>query len=207
MGRFSKGIEKVERMAVNMRITIGRQCGCNADLIGEKLAKRLGLTLYNKKAIQKLADEKGVYERYPNYFGEKDADPFLVAIVRSEQNDTAMKTPGKALHATIGDEPCVIIGRCGNYVYGQEPDTVTVFLSGDKKTRVRTIMEKHSCSEMKAKQLVEKTDARRRAYHEYYCNQAWGEAANYNLCLDESVLGVDGVVEMICRYVELAKLQ
>ena len=59
-----------------MRITIARQCGCNGDLIGEKLAERLGLTLYNKKAIQKLADEKGVYERYPNYFGEKEADPF-----------------------------------------------------------------------------------------------------------------------------------
>ena len=90
-------------------------------------------------------------------------------------------------------------------MYGQEPDTVTVFLCGDKKVRVQTIMEKHGCPEMKAKQLVEKTDARRRAYHEYYCNQAWGEAANYNLCLDESVLGVDGVVEMICKYVELTK--
>ena len=99
-----------------MRITIARQCGCNGDLIGEKLAERLGLTLYNKKAIQKLADEKGVYERYPNYFGEKEADPFLAAIVRSEQSDTAMKAPGKALHETIRKEPCVIIGRCGNYV-------------------------------------------------------------------------------------------
>ena len=186
-----------------MRITIARQCGCNGDLIGEKLAERLGLTLYNKKAIQKLADEKGVYDRYPNYFGEKEADPFLAAIVRGEQSDTAMKTPGKALHATIGDEPCVIIGRCGNYVYGQEPDTVTVFLCGEKKMRVRTIMEKHGCSEMKAKQLVEKTDARRKAYHEYYSGQEWGEAGNYQLCLDESMLGVDGVVEMVCKYVEL----
>lgn len=190
-----------------MRITIARQCGCNGDPVGEKLAERLGLTFYNKKAIQELADAKGVYEHYPNFFGEKEADPFLAAMVKGEQNETIRQTPGKALRATIGDEPCVIIGRCGNYVYGQEPDTVTVFLCGDKKARVQTIMEKHGCSEHKAKQLVEKTDARRKAYHEYYSGQEWGEAGNYRLCLDESVLGVDGVVEMICKYVELVKAQ
>ena len=186
-----------------MRITIGRQCGCNGDPIGEALAKRLGVPFYNKKTIRQLADEKGVYERYPNYFGEKEADPFMAAIARGEQNDAVKKTPAKALAETIGDQSCVIIGRCGNYVYGEDPDTVTVFLSGDKAARVKTIMVKHGCSESKAKQLIEKTDARRRAYHEYYCDQAWGEAANYRLCLDESALGVDGVVEMICKYVEL----
>lgn len=188
-----------------MRITIARQCGCNGDSVGEKLAERLGLTLYNKKAIQALADEKGVYERYPNFFGEKEADPFLAVMVKGEQNETIRQTPAKALQATIGDASCVIIGRCGNYVYGQELDTITVFLCGDKKTRVQTIMQKHGCSEHKAKQLVEKTDARRKAYHEYYSGQEWGEAGNYQLCLDESLLGVDGVVEMICKYVELTR--
>ena len=78
-----------------------------------------------------------------------------------------------------------------------------VFLCGDIDGRVKRIAEKHGVSARKAKILVEETDARRRSYHDYYSGENWGYSGNYDLCLDEIKIGVDGVVEMVAAYVGL----
>lgn len=116
-------------------------------------------------------------------------------------SDVIRSIPKKALDAVVAEPQGVLIGRCGNYVYGQQ--AVKVFLCGDKKKRVQTIKEKHACSEREAARLVDKTDEKRSAYHNYYTGQEWGQAGNYDLCLDETALGVDGVVKMICAYIEI----
>ena len=45
-----------------MIITIGRECGCNADEIGRMLAGKYGIFCYTKAELIQLAKEKGVYE-------------------------------------------------------------------------------------------------------------------------------------------------
>lgn len=116
-------------------------------------------------------------------------------------SDVIRSIPKKAMKAVITEPQGVLIGRCGNYVYNEQ--AIKVFLSGDKKKRVQAIKEKHGCTEREAARLVDKTDEKRSAYHNYYTGQEWGQAGNYDLCLDETALGVDGVVKMICTYIEL----
>lgn len=184
-----------------MIITIARECGCDGDKVGEKLAEHFSIPFYNKKKIQEIAEKSGVFERFPTFFGEKETSDFLAAIAMDTDSDVIRSIPKKALDAVVAEQQGVLIGRCGNYVYGQQ--AVKVFLCGDKKKRVQTIKEKHACSEREAARLVDKTDEKRSAYHNYYTGQEWGQAGNYDLCLDETALGVDGVVKMICAYIEI----
>lgn len=184
-----------------MIITIARECGCDGDKIGEKLAEHFSIPFYNKKKIQEIAEKSGVLEKFPTFFGEKETSDFLEAIAMDMDSDVIRSIPKKAMKAVITEPQGVLIGRCGNYVYNEQ--AIKVFLSGDKKKRVQTIKEKHGCTEREAARLVDKTDEKRSAYHNYYTGQEWGQAGNYDLCLDETALGVDGVVKMICTYIEL----
>ena len=169
-----------------MIVTIARECGCDGDKIGEKLAEHFSIPFYNKKKIQEIAEKSDAFGRFPTFFGEKETSDFLEAIAMDMDSDVIRSIPKKAMKAVI-----------------TEPQGVKVFLSGDKKKRVQTIKEKHGCTEREAARLVDKTDEKRSAYHNYYTGQEWGQAGNYDLCLDETALGVDGVVKMICTYIEL----
>ena len=59
---------------------------------------------------------------------------------------------------------------------------------------------------MKTEELMEKADKKRSSYYNYYSYKTWGAAATYHLCIDSSVLGIDGTVEFIKQFVKL-KLQ
>ena len=56
-----------------MKFTIARECGCYGDEVGQVLADRLNVPLYNKKTLTELAKKKGILEHYPDYFGENPA--------------------------------------------------------------------------------------------------------------------------------------
>lgn len=163
--------------------------------------EHFSIPFYNKKKIQKIAEKSDAFGRFPTFFGEKETSDFLEAIAMDMDSDVIRSIPKKAMKAVITEPQGVLIGRCGNYVYNEQ--AIKVFLSGDKKKRVQAIKEKHGCTEREAARLVDKTDEKRSAYHNYYTGQEWGQAGNYDLCLDETALGVDGVVKMICTYIEL----
>ncbi|SHK24402.1 cytidylate kinase-like family protein [Hespellia stercorisuis] len=184
-----------------MIITIARQCGCQGDLVGAKLAEHFELPLYDKKHIRELAEKCSMAGRYPGFFEERETNLFLEAIAADMPQDMAQKTAIKALTTTLGNGPAVVIGRCGNFVYEEEPDVVRIFLCGPMDYRIEQMEKAHDISRRRAKRLVEETDARRASYHKYYTGQTWGFGGNYDLCIDESRVGADGVVNLVCAYI------
>lgn len=185
---------------MNMIITIARQCGCQGDEIGKRLAEEYGMTFYNKENIVKLAKEKGVYDKFPFFFSEIPVNA-LMHTISDDEGNILLTESRNALYPVIGDENCVIIGRCANYAYADRKDRVSIFLSGDKASRIRHIAEKHNITERKAKTVVDETDSRRREFHKYCSNQEWGNAAYYDLCIDETRAGVEGVINIIKQYI------
>lgn len=95
------------------------------------------------------------------------------------------------------EDDFILLGRCGNYAYCDREDALRIFLMGQVEQRVETIAKKHGVSVRKAKETVKETDERRRAYHLRYTGQDWGYAGNYDLCLNVSRLGTQGVMEAI----------
>ena len=127
-----------------MKITIARECGCYGDEVGQVLADRLNVPLYNKKTLTELAKKKGILEHYPDYFGENPAGTLLAVIAEDDGEDSVVhRTPRKVLDELIGETSCILIGRAGNYAYRKENDVVRVFLSGDRESRIHHLMEKH----------------------------------------------------------------
>ena len=157
-----------------MIITIARQCGCEGDEVGRKLSEIYGIPCYSKKELIELAKEKKVYDKYPFYFGERQVDD-MMSMVADDMNLKVRETPKKALSALFEDQPCIVIGRASDYAYKEHPDAVRIFLCGDKKTR--------------------------KQYHNYYSGETWGLADNYDLCLDECKLGIDGVAAVVSTYI------
>ena len=189
-----------------MIITIARQCGCNGDEIGRALAEKYNLKLFDKRTISKIAKEKGYYEKYPDFYGETPMDMLMHSISVSEEDSLLYSVPVKALKNVIDEDNFIIIGRCGNYVYGSDDKCVSIFLSGSKKVREENIAKKHGISIRKAHNTVLQTDERRSKYHGYYTGKEWGMAENYDLCINVDSLKSDELMKVIDSYIE-KKLQ
>ena len=165
-----------------MIITIARQCGCMGDQIGKALAEKYFIPFYDKDAVCRLAKEKGLYEKYPYFYGEMPLDMMLYADI-------------------IDNENCVVVGRCGNNAFRHREDVISVFLTGNKEKRAELIEKKHNVSPKKAAKIVEDTDLRRRSYHNYYTGEEWGNAEYYDICIDVSKVGEDGALRLIEAYI------
>lgn len=189
-----------------MFITLARQCGCNGDYIANKLSKYYCIPCYDKYAISEIAKNQGIYEKYPNFLAENQANIFLSSISDDLESDFVRKTPENALKPVLDSGNCIIIGRCGNYVLRNNKDAVRIYISADKTERVNVIQNKHNINKRKAEIIVEETDQRRATYHEYYTGEKWGFAGNYDLCLNESRLGIDGVLYEIEHYIALLNI-
>lgn len=189
-----------------MVITLARQCGCNGDYIANKLSKYYGIPCYDKYAISEIAKSNGTYEKYPDFLAENQANAFLSSISDDLESGFIRKTPENALKPIIDSGNCIIIGRCGNYVFRNNADAVRIYISADKSERINVIQNKHNVNKRKAEIIVEETDLRRAEYHEYYTGEKWGFAGNYDLCLNESRLGIDGVLYEIEHYIALLNI-
>ena len=190
-----------------MIITVARQCGCEGDQIGKALAEKYGIPYYDKAAIKDMAKQKGLYEKYPGFYGEVPADTLLYTISKTEDPGSSYKVPEKALSGIVGDDDFVLLGRCGNYAFRGHENLVSIFLKGDIKKREEHAAAEYHVPARKSHNLVKEMDQRRRTYHKYYTNEVWGMADNYDLCIDVTELGVQGAVEMVSTYIDLLDAQ
>ncbi|MDD6657159.1 MAG: cytidylate kinase-like family protein [Lachnospiraceae bacterium] len=183
-----------------MLITIGRECGCGADEIGKILSDKYGIPFYAKSELVKYAKEKGIYEKYPYFFGEVPTDFFMSSLDENVM-ERVRNTPKEALGKLIQDKDCIIIGRTSNFVFRDKDDSVRIFLCANVKYRIAQIAMKHNLSMDKARKLVEETDERRKRYHQYYTGEEWGYAGNYDLTMDVSELGIQGVINVVDAFI------
>lgn len=185
-----------------MIITIARQCGCGAIKVGKLLAQHYGIPFYTRKSLLDIASQRGVLDEMEAFFDERPVDELLFAMTSYGENHRDLtEHPLRTLADMIGQEDCVIIGRCGNYIFRERKDLVSVFLSGDLKTRIAAIQEEENLSLQQAQEFVEHVDDCRVAYHKYYTGLTWGNADDYDICLDTTRLGVGDTALVIEQYI------
>ena len=202
-------------MGQNTIITIGRQCGSGGREIGIRLSKKLNIPFYDKELLKRAAKESGLCEEVFQQFDEKPTSSLLYSIVMDpyslgiNTNGINMPINHKVFLAAfdtikkIADEgPCIMIGRCADYALADHSDMISFFLHAPMEVRIETMMKRANLSQDKAKDLIVKTDKQRASYYNYYSTKKWGNTASYNYCIDTSVLGVDGTVELLQYIVE-----
>ena len=201
----------------NTIITIGRQYGSGGREIGNLVAERLGIKLYDKEMLAVAAKESGICEEIFETHDEKPTNSFLYSLVMdtysmgySGNAYTDMPINHKVFLAQfdaikkIADEgPCILVGRCADYALENYDNMISIFIHADLDARVKRIAGKYDLSDSKAKDRIIKTDKKRASYYNYYTNKRWGDSASYELSLDSSKLGIEGTAEAIVRYVKL----
>ncbi|HOK69828.1 MAG TPA: cytidylate kinase-like family protein, partial [Bacillota bacterium] len=97
------------------------------------------------------------------------------------------------------------IGRCADDILLSEPGLVKIFIHAPIEVRIKRVMEKLDLSEQSAKKLIAKTDKKRASYYNFYTSKTWGDARNYHITIDSSVLGIDGTAELLKNFVLMRK--
>ena len=190
-------------------ITIGRSFGSGGGFIGQAISKKLGIPFYDNDRISKVAEESG-YSKSLFADGEEKRSLFSVSsffassrmgvIDSSYVNDNVMfKIQSEVIRSIAEKGDAVIIGRCSDYIL-REMKCLNVFICAPEEYRIQRLVKEEGLSEDEAEKLMRRKDRTRETYYNYYTFGAWGQAANYNLCVDSSVLGIEGTADYIIDF-------
>ena len=204
-------------MTSNLIITIGRQSGSGGKEIGQKVAEKLGVKCYDKELLALAAKESGLCEELFQSHDEKPTKSFLYSLVMDSYsfgytssgymdmpiNHKIFLAQFEAIKALADREPCVIVGRCADYALEDYPNRVSIFVTGDDKAKIKRLAERNNVTEAKAKEIMMKTDKERSSYYNYYSNKKWSDPRSYDLCLNSSVTGPEGAVDVILNFAKV----
>ena len=186
-------------------ICIGREYGSGGHEIGEKLAKKLDLPLYDRNLLDEVAATKNVDVNEISAYDEKPRNFLFSRTVRGynnspEQNVAEMQFALLKSKAADGDS-FVIVGRCSDELFEGLAPYLSIFIHGDEEARIERIMKVRNLDHKKAKQAIERHDRKRRQYHNNFCQKKWGESKSYHLCINSSRLGIDACVDLLADYI------
>ena len=201
---------------MNTIITIGRQFGSAGREIGEKVAAHFGIPCYDKELLSRAAKESGFCEEMIESHDERPTNSFLYNLVMDTYSfgynaSSFMDMPishkiflaqFETIKKMASEGPCVIVGRCADDALSDFDNCIHLFIYGEEKTKTKRIMEKYNLSESKAKDMINKKDKQRQSYYNYYSSKKWGRADSYDLCINSSLLGIEGTVKLIIQVIE-----
>ena len=137
-----------------------------------------------------------------DFFEERPVDELIFAIAQFDEEPEKVNCKAfKVLSELIGTQDCIIIGRCGNYIFRERKDLVSVFLKGSLEDRITVMEKEHNVSRAEAEEIVNELDESRVRFHKYYTGKKWGDASDYDLCFDSIRLGTDRSVDFIEQYI------
>lgn len=197
-------------------ITIARQFGSGGREIGEALAKRLNIKCYDRELISKAAKESGVSSDIFENVDEKAANSLLYSLsmgvysfsnnygtAQLPVNDRLYLLQHKIVKQLAEEGPCILVGRCADYVLKDRTDVVKLFIYADMDFRVRRAVEEKGVKESKAEQVVTKTDKTRANYYNFYSGKKWGLTENYDLCINRTHLTTEQVADVVEGYLKV----
>ena len=183
-------------------ITISREFGSGGRTIGKRVAAELGLPCYDNELLQKIAEESGFQQDYIKEAGEYSSGGFLANVFSHiggipNNADYLWQIQFKIITQLAEKGPCVIIGRCADYILAEKADCLRVFIHADINFRAERIVREYGERTESPEQRIKDKDKRRAAYHRFYTDMKWGKAQNYDITLNSGALGIDKCVKII----------
>lgn len=200
-------------------VTISRQYGSGGRYIGENLAKAMGVPCYDEKLIDMVAKESGFAQSFVAEKGERMTGSLLFNIasslsfannVFSTNNGVTLQdeiyfTQNRIIKELADKGPCVIVGRCADYILREREDCLNVFIFADNESKIERAEKYFNITREEAPAVLKKKDKARANHYKYYTDQEWGMASNYDLCLNSGLIGIKGCVKAIQQVLELTE--
>lgn len=205
-------------MKKNWVITVGREYCSGGAETARIVAEQLNIPYYDRDLIdravagtnlsleQVLANEERPDGKFLDPYGKKiyRDDPSLSLPTHARIFDAQCN----AVREFAGHGPCVIVGRCADFVLGEcsrVVDVISVFIRADMKKRISRATHLYGISESEAEKLIARTDKIRSKYYKAHTGNEWGDPANYNLVIDTGLFGTDGAAKLIEAAIESLK--
>jgi len=197
----------------NFVITIARGFGSGGKTIGRLLAQRLDIDYYDNDLIRLASEESGInielfgkadervktnlFKKYSGSYGEDvippDSDEFV-------SNDNLFNYQAKIIRSLAEKQNCIIIGRCGDYILKNHPNTIRLYIYADHATCIENVMDIYGTSPKQAAKRIEEIDKARANYYKYYTGGTWSDVSNYDLCINTTDIGFEKSVDVILAY-------
>ncbi|MBR4817241.1 MAG: cytidylate kinase-like family protein [Bacteroidales bacterium] len=190
-------------------INIGRQFGSGGRRVAAALGVRLDIPVYDNELIAEAAQKSGFSKdlfmqrdehksnfTLSNLFGSINrygsAESFL--------NDNRLfKIQSDVILELAQQGPAIFVGRASDYVL-REMDCLDVFITAPIEVRIKDVAEREGISLEEAESMIAKRDRDRESYYNYLTFGNWGVASNYDLCIDSSILGIEGTADFIVDF-------
>ncbi len=203
----------------NYVITIGRELGSGGKTIGELMGKQLGIPVYDRRLIMMAAQESGLA---PEVFEKADETPnkgmmshimrtlsspfasFSSLYSNSMSKESLFQVQADIIRQKAAEESCIIVGRCSDYILREHPRHLDIFVRANFEDRVAQLMKRHGCTDKEAKELIDRIDAIRSDYHNFYAETNWGDSRAYDICVNSSILGIEGTANLLLQFVHNA---
>ncbi len=191
-----------------MIISIGRQHGSGGREIARLLARELGIKCYDKEIVDEAAKHSDFSRDLINAYDEKRMSAFMLHAGGYGLNENfrlnmqVVSAQFDAIREIASKGDCIFVGRCADYILRDRSDLVSVFILGDMDERLKCLERRQGLDEAAARKKIKEVDKDRSSFYKYYSDQVWGDAQNYDLCINSSRLGVEGTVKVIMDYIK-----
>ena len=197
-------------------ITISREFGSGGRTIGRLVAEKLGIPFYDKELVKQISVESGFAPNFVEENGEHAPGSSFFAYAFAPQgvpgimnglstNDFLWNIQCSVILQLADEGPCVIVGRNADYILKDRADVLHVFIHADDEFRKDRIVKLYGQSEKSPSARVAEKDKRRKVNYQHYTGRNWGDAQNFDLCLDSSKLGVEACADIIVDIVKRLK--
>ena len=197
-------------------ITISREFGSGGRTIGRLVAQKLGIPFYDKELVDQVALESGFAPKFVEEHGEHSPGTSFLSYAFAAQGvpgvmnglstaDFLWNVQCSVILQLAEKGPCVIVGRNADYILKDHPEALHAYVFADVPYRAERIVRLYGESEKSPEQRLAEKDKRRRVNYQHYTGRTWGQAQNYDICLDTGVLGVDQCVDILVNIVENSK--
>lgn len=193
-------------------ITISREYGSGGRIIGKRLAEKLGVPYYDRDTInERISEESGFAKEMFSEAEKKAKNSFLYSLSSAmgsgeagpeslSLNERLFLAQFDAIRKIAAEGPCVIVGRCADYILRGLPYATNIFIYAEEEDKIRRAVDEYGIPEDQVKKVMREQDKARANYYSYHTGRKWGEHVNFNLCIDSGYLEIDDIVDLIIEY-------
>ena len=189
-------------------ITISRQFGRGGHTVGQLVAQKLGIPLYDKVLVEKVAEEAGFVPKFVEDNSEHAPGKSIFSYAFAPQGipgvmngmstgDYLWNIQCKTILKMADEGPCVIVGRNSDYVLKDRKDCLHVFIHADMQTKAKRVLERYGQTEKSVESRITEKDKRRSVNYQHYTGRVWGAAENYDLCLNTGFMSLEEAADII----------
>lgn len=188
-------------------ITISREYGSGGHQAGKQLARQLGIAFYDKELITLAAQESHFSEEFISQNEQKLPSSLLYQMILQDYeapldkslsyDDALFVTQSRIIRRIASEKPCVIVGRCANYILKNRPNTISIFLYADMPHKISRAVVEYGIPAAKAPDIIASTDKSRSDHYFHYTGLQWGDSRNYHITFDTGIIPIAQVTEII----------